>query len=147
LAFRKQTEYPMTVLRRTPPLLSALAMALILGACASAASKQITAGSFRLLPHQSVELGWHTTLAYDSYSDSRCPPDVKCIWAGALSYQFTLKGPQSSEAFALGPDRPEYTSPSLHGARIVLDKAAIPAAHASQAKSEPHAVTLTVSPQ
>jgi hypothetical protein len=112
----------MTLLGRTLPLLSALALALTVGACACAGTNQIQAGSFRLLPQQSVELSPCTTLSYDSVSDSRCPPDAKCVWAGALSYRFTLAGTGFAESFVLDPAQLDYTSPVLHGGRIVLDQ-------------------------
>jgi hypothetical protein len=96
------------------------------------------------VPHQTVDLGPGVALAFDSVNDSRCPPDVQCIWAGTLSYQFALKTPESAEVFTLGPGRPEYTSPALHGARIVLDEQAIPPARASLAAPVPHAVSLKV---
>ena len=135
----------MTLPRRILPLPCALALALTLGGCASAGPPQMKPGSLQLVPQQSVELAPGTTLTYDSVSDSRCPPDVKCIWAGKLSYQFTLKGPGASDSFSLGPDKLEYTSPALPGAHVVLDEKAIPAARASQAAPVPHPVTLKVS--
>jgi hypothetical protein len=136
----------MTLPRRILPALCASALALTLGACASAGpAHRMNQGSFHLLPQQSVELAPGATLTYDSVSDSRCPPDVKCIWAGTLTYQFRLATLEATEAFALGPARPEYTSPALHGARIVLDHQAIPPARPSQAAPVPHAVTLKVS--
>jgi hypothetical protein len=135
----------MTLFRRMPSSPCAVALALTLGGCSSAGPQQMEAGSLQLVPQQSVELAPGTTLTYDSVSDSRCPPDVKCIWAGKLSYQFTLKGPAASDSFSLGPDKLEYTSPALHGAHVVLDEKAIPPAHAAQAAPEPHPVTLKVS--
>ncbi|MFL6675557.1 MAG: hypothetical protein ACJ8LG_19955 [Massilia sp.] len=136
----------MTLLRRILPALSASALALALAACASAGpTPPMKQGSFRLLPQQSVELAPGATLTYDSVSDSRCPPDVKCIWAGKLAYQFSLKTPEATEAFALGPGQLQYSSPALHGASVVLDEHAIPPARASQAAPAAHAVTLKVS--
>jgi hypothetical protein len=136
----------MTLPRRILPALSASTLALTLGACASAGpAHRMNQASVHLLPQQSVELAPGATLTYDSVSDSRCPPDVKCIWAGTLAYQFSLTTPGATEAFALGPARLEYTSPALHGARIVLDDQAIPPARPSQAAPAPHAVTLKVS--
>jgi hypothetical protein len=128
---------------RLLPLL--IASSLVLQACAATAEvQQMRQGSFQLVPHQTVDLGPGVALAFDSVNDSRCPPDVQCIWAGTLSYQFALKTPESAEVFTLGPGRPEYTSPALHGARIVLDEKAIPPARASLAAPVPHAVSLKV---
>jgi hypothetical protein len=141
----KKRKALMTLFRRILPSLCAVALAPTLGGCASAGPPPMKPGSLRLVPQQSVELAPGTTLTYDSVSDSRCPPDVKCIWAGKLSYQFTLKGPGASDTFSLGPDKLEYTSPALHGAHVVLDDKAIPPARAAQATPAPHPVTLKVS--
>jgi hypothetical protein len=137
----------MTLSHRIPPPLCVAVFALTVGGCASAGPQQMKQGSLQLDPQQSVELAPGTTLTYDSVSDSRCPPDVKCMWAGKLSYRFTLHAPGASETFALGPDQPDYTSPALHGAHIVLDDKAIPAARASHAGPAAHPVTLKVSGQ
>jgi hypothetical protein len=135
----------MTLPRRLLSLLCASTLALAVAACAAPGQTQhMKQGSFQLVPHQSVDLAPGVALALNSVDDSRCPPDVKCIWAGKLSYTFALKTPESTEAFTLGPDHPEYTSPALHGARIVLDTQAIPAARPSQAAAAPHPVTLKV---
>jgi hypothetical protein len=145
IGFCTKPESLMTLFRRMPFSPCAIALALALSGCASAGPQQMEAGTLHLVPHQSVELAPGTTLTYDSVSDSRCPPDVKCIWAGKLSYQFTLNGPGASDTFSLGPDQLDYTSPALHGAHIVLDDKAIPPARAAQAAPEPHPVTLKVS--
>jgi hypothetical protein len=135
----------MSLPRRLLSLFCATAISLAVAACAAPGQpQQMKQGSFQLMPHQSVDLAPGVALAYDSVNDSRCPPDVKCIWAGKLSYLFALKTPDSAETFSLGPDQPEYTSPALHGARIVLDTQVIPAPKASQAAAAPHPVTLKV---
>jgi hypothetical protein len=131
--------------RRLLSLLCATASALVLQACAAdGQALQMKPGSFQLVPHQTVDLGPGIALAYDSVNDSRCPPGVQCMWAGTVSYQFALKTPDSAEVFTLGPGKAEYTSPALHGARIVLDVQAIPPARVSQAAAAPHAVSLKV---
>jgi hypothetical protein len=135
----------MTLPRRLLSLLCATTLALSVAACAAPGqAQQMKQGSFQLVPRQSVDLAPGVALAFDKVDDSRCPPDVKCIWAGKLSYTFALKTPESAEVFTLGPDRPEYTSPALHGARIVLDTQAIPAPRPSQAAAAPHPVMLKV---
>jgi hypothetical protein len=143
----------MTPMRRLLPFLCASAAVLALQACAGVAgaglagagvTQPVKQGSFQLLPRQSIDLAPGIALAYDSVSDSRCPPDVQCMWAGQLSYQFALKTPDSAEVFSLGPGRPEYTSPALHGMRIVLDIQAIPSPRTAQAVPVPQAVALRV---
>jgi hypothetical protein len=135
----------MTLPRRLLSLLCATTLSLAVAACAAPGQpQQMKQGSFQLMPRQSVDLAPGVALAYNSVNDSRCPPGVQCIWAGKLSYLFALKTPESSEVFSLGPDQPEYTSPALHGARIVLDTQAIPQAAPPQAKAAPHPVMLKV---
>jgi hypothetical protein len=116
---------------------------LVLAGCASPAAappdRHLT-----LAERESAVLGPQLTLTYDGISDSRCPPDVKCIWAGKLSYQFRLTGAAGAESFSLGPDQPAYSAAALHGARIVLDLAAVPPARAAQASAATHPVTLKV---
>jgi hypothetical protein len=129
--------------RRLLSLSSVIALAL--GGCADAPpNRQAGLAPFHLLPHERIDLAPGVTLTYDSLSDSRCPPDVKCIWAGKLSYQFTLASGAATEPFSLGPGQSAYTPAALHGARIVLDEQAIPPARATQAAPVPHAVSLKV---
>jgi hypothetical protein len=134
----------MTLLRRSLSLPCAAALALAVAACAAPPPpQQVRQGSFHLAPHQGLDLGPGVALAYNSVTDSRCPPDVQCISAGKLSYQFALKTPEAAEVFSLSPEQPEYTSPALHGARIVLDTQVVPA-RAARGAATPQAVTLKV---
>jgi hypothetical protein len=94
-----------------------------LSACAAAPLKD---GTYPLQPGQRVSLSGNTTLTYDSFSDSRCPANARCVWAGRLSFQFALDGPDGREEFALGPDQLAARPTSLHGARVTLDPASIP---------------------
>ena len=93
-----------------------------LTACASAPLKD---GIYPLQPGQRVALSGNTTLTYDSFSDSRCPANARCVWAGRLSFQFVLDGPDGPEEFSLGPDQLAATPRSLHGARVALDPGSI----------------------
>ena len=90
-----------------------------LAGCAGAPLKD---GTYPLQPHQRVALSADTTLSYDSFSDSRCPANARCVWAGRLSFQFVLEGPGGREEFSLGPDQLSATPASLHGARVSLDQ-------------------------
>jgi hypothetical protein len=122
----------MKLLRRPPLPIAIIALIAPLGlaACASASLKD---GIYPIQPHQRVAISGDTTLTYDSFSDSRCPANARCIWAGRLSFQFVLDGPDGAEEFSLGPDQPSATPASLHGARITLDPAGIPPARAASA--------------
>jgi hypothetical protein len=115
---------------RRPPLPIAIIAPLGLAACAGAPLKD---GTYPLQPHQRVALSGNTTLTYDSFSDSRCPPNARCIWAGRLSFQFVLDGPGGVEEFSLGPDQLAATPKSLHGARVMLDPSSIPPARTGSA--------------
>jgi hypothetical protein len=117
---------------------------LALAGCASAPLKD---GTYPLQPHQRVALSGNTTLTYDSFSDSRCPANARCVWAGRLSFQFVLDGPGGAEEFALGPDQLVATPRSLHGARVALDPASIPPARNTTATrpGDVIPVTLTIS--
>jgi hypothetical protein len=99
--------------------------ACLLAACAPA---PIRGATYVLRPEQSVDLERGLRLTYDSYSDSRCPPNARCVWAGRLIFRFVLHGPEGAEEFALGPDHPAAAPAALHGVRVALDPAAIPPA-------------------
>lgn len=90
-------------------------------------------GVYPLWPEQSVALSPDLTLTYDSFSDSRCPANAQCVWAGRLIFRFVIEGPDGREEFSLGPDQPAATPNALHGARVALDPAALPPARASTA--------------
>jgi hypothetical protein len=114
---------------------------LALAGCASAPLKD---GTYPLQPHQRVALSGNTTLTYDSFSDSRCPANARCVWAGRLSFQFVLDGPDGAEEFALGPDQLTATPNTLHGARIALDPASIPPARNSAATRPGDIIPVTL---
>jgi hypothetical protein len=119
----------------TPPRpLAALAATLVaasfslLAGCAAAPPQDAV---YPLRPEQSVVLARGLVLTYDSYSDSRCPANTRCVWAGRLIFRFIVHGPHGIEEFTLGPDQPTATPPSLQGAHVILDTSAIPPARAA----------------
>jgi hypothetical protein len=130
----------MTLFRRTP--LTTILIALAgLAACAAAPLRN---GTYPLQPHQRVAVSGNTTLTYDSFSDSRCPANARCVWAGKLSFQFVLDGPAGAEEFTLGPDQLVATPKSLHGARVALDPASIPPARNSSATRPGDVIPVTL---
>jgi hypothetical protein len=130
----------MKLFRRTP--LTTVLIALSgLAACAAAPLKN---GIYPLQPHQRVAVSGNTTLTYDSFSDSRCPANARCVWAGKLSFQFVLDGPAGAEEFALGPDQLVATPKTLHGARVALDPASIPPARNSSATRPGDVIPVTL---
>ena len=107
---------------------AALALLPLLAGCAAAPLQD---AMYPLRPEQSVTLGRGLVLTYDSYSDSRCPANTRCVWAGRLIFRFLIEGPQGTEEFTLGPDRPTAAPAALHGGHVALDMSAIPPARAA----------------
>ena len=112
-----------------------------LTACASAPLKD---GIYPLQPGQRVALSGNTTLTYDSFSDSRCPANARCVWAGRLSFRFVVDGPGGKEEFALGPDQLATTPRSLQGARVTLDPSSIPPARTTYATRPGDVIPVTL---
>jgi hypothetical protein len=140
---------PMMPSRFPPRPLAALAtfgatMAATLAGCAA---NPIHDGVYPLQPEQTVTLAPGTTLTYDSFSDSRCPANTQCIWAGRLIFRFIVDGPDGREEFSLGPDQPVAAPNALHGARVSLDVHALPPARAGAGAqaADPMPVTLRIS--
>jgi hypothetical protein len=130
----------MKLFLRTPLTTVLIALA-GLAACAAAPLRN---GTYPLQPHQRVAVSGNTTLTYDSFSDSRCPANARCIWAGKLSFQFVLDGPDGAEEFTLGPDQLVATPKSLHGARVALDPASIPPARNTSATRPGDVIPVTL---
>ena len=112
----------------TLPRPFAMLLMTLLAGCAAAPPQDAV---YPLRPEQSVALAHGLVLTYDSYSDSRCPANTRCVWAGRLIFRFLIDGPAGVEEFTLGPDQPTATPAALHGARVVLDTSAIPPARAA----------------
>lgn len=118
------------------------ALPFALSACAvphAAAPVQVT-----LAPGERASIGQGETIIYDSYSDSRCPKGVWCVWSGELIYRFTVVTPKASESFAITLPNTRRVSSALGGARIALDPARVPPPHEGSSPAQ-YAVTLTVS--
>ena len=104
-----------------------------LAACAAPSAPR-PAGTFTLERGASFDLAPGVTLTFESVDDSRCPPGVQCVWAGKLSYRFSIRrGSDAPESFTLSPAQPEAAPGALAGSRILLDTATIPAPPASGA--------------
>lgn len=96
-------------------------LAIALTGCATNGVGPVRAGSYSLLPGQSAEVARNATLTYESYSDSRCPANAHCIWAGELILHFQLDGAGRSEEFELSRMRPSHSSPLLREAVITYN--------------------------
>ncbi len=110
-------------------LIPILAAAALLGGCtatpATPTSTTPTQGtsmnsSATLLPQRTVAVGPAATLRYDGANDSRCPPDVRCVTAGEISYQFTLSGAAGTESFGLSKLKPAFDASTFKGVRVTL---------------------------
>jgi len=121
-----------------------LLVPLVLLGLAGCAAAPLKDGIYPLQPNQRVALSGTTTLTYDSFSDSRCPANARCIWAGRLSFQFVLDGPDGREEFSLGPDQLAATPKSLHGARVALDPASIPPIRTTNATRPGDVIPVTL---
>jgi hypothetical protein len=128
-------------------VLSALAC-MLLAACAQVLP--LRSATYVLRPEQSVDLASGLTLTYDSFSDSRCPPNTECIWAGKLMFRFVLDGPNGArDEFMLAPDQPQARPALLNGGSIALDARAIPPARGgpNARPDDALSVMVKVSPQ
>jgi hypothetical protein len=122
---------------------------LCLSACllVACAPPPIRSATYVLRPEQDIKLARGVKLTYDSYSDSRCPANARCMWPGRLIFRFVLRGPDGSEELALSPDQPSAAPAALRGVRVVLDPAAIPPARGGGRAGEGVPVTVKIVPQ
>ena len=100
--------------------------------------------SATLLPQRTVAVGSSATLRYDGAADSRCPPDVRCITAGEIRYNFTLSGAAGSESFGLSKDKPAFDASTFKGVRVALGQTAEPPLRPSTASAPVVIMPVTV---
>lgn len=121
-------------------------------ACAVAACSTITPGgilsnaTFTMQPGDSVAVGPgdRPALRYERANDSRCPPGVRCIWAGTIVYEFTLLGAVANEQFTLTPDKPRYDAVLDPGLHIMLGKSDPPPVPPEGGPKPVYQVTIVV---
>ena len=97
------------------PRAAVVALALSLAACSSVASSggdrggdPVADGStIQMTPGQAVALADASTLRYERVvNDSRCQPDVQCVWAGDAEVAFTWRSSGGGrDAFSLHTGR------------------------------------------
>ena len=118
--------------------------ACLAAACAATATEEpVKQSHIKLLPEQSAAIDG-ATLRYERAADSRCPPGVRCIWAGELAYHFTLHAGGASEAFVLRAAQARHVSSLRRGLAISLAKFEPPPVSAEGAAPAVHAVELDV---
>ena len=111
-----------------------------LAGCAGISSAMVLqSGSHPLAEHQALALTPTVSVRYDSFSDSRCPQGAMCIWAGKVSYHFTLASPAGNERFALDYEGARYASTTLPGITFDISFAGVRARPIAE-----HAVVLEV---
>lgn len=111
-------------------LIHALGAALLAG-CASAPTAAPTKTTpmdtkVTLEPQRTVAVAPSAMLRYDGVADSRCPPGVQCVWAGELTYKFTLTAAGGNESFGLTSDKPGFDSTAVAGLHIALGQNPVP---------------------
>ncbi|MEO7495577.1 MAG: hypothetical protein ABIT83_14060 [Massilia sp.] len=97
----------------------------------------IRSAQYSLNEGQQVALSPAITLRYDSFADSRCPQGVTCIWAGRISYRFTLAGPPGKQSFELTPGGKPFVATAFKNAVIALAE--------PQTAASPGSVSIDVS--
>ncbi len=79
--------------------------------------------TFAMSPGQSVALPDRGTLRYVGVkSDSRCPPDRRCVWAGdaEVSFEWSSGGGAAAEPFVLHTGFKDKASKSVGGRTVTL---------------------------
>lgn len=134
-----------------PHLIHALAAATLLAGCNATPTSTPTptqdtpmTTSATLLPQRTVDVAPGATLRYDGAADSRCPPDVRCITAGEISYKFTLSGAAGTETFGLSKSKPAFDANTYKGVRITLGQTAEPPLRPSTASAPVLVLPVTV---
>lgn len=127
-------------------ILTIAAATLLAGCSATATPAKDTPmnSSATLLPQRSVDVAPGTTLRYDGAADSRCPPDVRCVTAGEINYQFTLTGAAGTEKFGLSKARPAFDASTFKGVRVTLGQTEEPPLRPSTAAAPVPAMPVTI---
>ncbi len=104
------------------------------GEAGPAAAPARTSNTYVFQPGQSVAITPATTLTLDHVNDSRCQPGAVCVWAGYISYSFTLVKDGARSAFVLSDSMPgavgTLSKDGLKYSLLSVEPAAPPALHA-----------------
>ena len=107
-----------------------------------------TSASYALSQGDTVTLGPGTTLKLERVNDSRCKKGAVCVWAGYISYTFTLQNAAGSHEFVLAENMPNasptVTQDGLTFALENLEPPEPPALHASTAPAYRINVRVTI---
>jgi hypothetical protein len=106
-------------------LLCALILYSLAGCAGPDLEQPLRSGRNPLAEHQSIALTRSVSVRYDRFVDSRCPKNVMCIWAGKVSYHFTLTSKSGSESFALDYEGEQFASNTLQGVSFGISFAGV----------------------
>lgn len=127
-------------------LLASLACQSAWGAATGHASSAGGA-SYVLRAGQSVLVAPAARLKLERINDSRCRTGAVCVWAGYISYSFTLRGKNGTSRFVLSDSMPGAArSATRQKMTFTLVSVAPQAPPAVDAAAPDYRVTLLVSP-
>ncbi len=118
------------------------------GTAGTSASAPRTSASYALRQGETVTLGPGTTLTLQRINDSRCKKGAVCVWAGYISYAFSLTNAAGSRNFVLAENMPnaspKVTQDGLTFALEQLEPPEPPALHATAAPDYRINVRVTI---
>lgn len=113
---------------------------------ASESKPRKTSASYALRQGESVMLAPATYLKLERVNDSRCRQGAVCVWAGYISYSFTLTSRQGIRNFVLAEDMPNAQPVvTRDGLTFALEKLEPPEPPALDAPVPDYRVSLRVS--
>lgn len=104
-----------------------------------------TTADYVLSPGQALVIAPSVSIKLDRVNDSRCKTGAVCVWAGYISYSFTLEGQQGASSFVLSDSMPGASkSVTLQRLRFTLVSAEPEAPPALDQPAPPYRVTVKV---
>ncbi|GGY04050.1 hypothetical protein GJV26_08835 [Massilia dura] len=105
-----------------------------------------TSAVYALRQGESVMLAPGTRLKLERINDSRCKQGAVCVWAGYISYSFTLTSPHGTRNFVLAENMPNAKPVvTQDGLTFALEKLEPPEPPALHAPAPDYRVSLRVS--
>lgn len=83
-------------------------------------------------------------LTLTGVADSRCPPDVACIWPGRIEYRFTLENAGTAEQFTLSSDAPSRRLASVPATASLAMESLPPVLPSQAAQPSRHTVSVDI---
>ncbi|NVD99121.1 hypothetical protein [Massilia sp. BJB1822] len=104
-----------------------------------------TSASYTLTAGQTVQIAAGATLTLDRINDSRCRKGAVCVWAGYISFSFTVNKGGASQSFVLAEDMPNAGKTQvLDGLTYTLESLEPPDPPAVDAPAPDYRVTVRV---